>query len=297
MASVYVSQVQAIWGTDAEANLQKMEMHVNNIREEWGPSNRIVTFAEYATTGFVAGREEALAQSIPGPATRRLAALAKKTGYYICNGSMLERAKDGIYNTSLIFGPDGDIVHRYRKNFPVPGLEPLGIGGEFSVSDLPGIGKVGVMICYDGHFPEVARALAYHGAEIILWNSATFHPVKQQTRALVQARAFENSCYVVFTAGSGIFVGLGQTGNSMIADPHGIVLGECGETETIMAGFIDAGDVAKIRAEGVFGVGSTFLDFWKSDRSFPPYEPGAGAKWRASIQAGSKDRAVQEKRL
>jgi formamidase len=255
-----------------------MEMFVNNISADWGNLVNLVTFCEYAVSGFNPALLEEMAQPIPGPATERLAALAKKTGYYICNGSMIERAEDGLYNTSLIFGPDGEIVHRYSKACPWLPAENVKEGREFPVTDIPGVGKVGVMICYDGYFPEVARALAFNGAEIILWNSAGFHPLKALTTAVAQARAVENGCYVVLAAGSGIFLGLGLHGNSMFVDPNGVVISECGETETIMMDVVDAETVKTVRAEGTKGIFNVLADLSRLAHDFPQYKSAVSVK-------------------
>ena len=243
---------QGEWTTDTEANLQRMEAFVDGLSADWGDLVDLVTFCEYAVSGWdprLVSPESA--HPIPGMVTERLGALAQKSGYYICNGSMLERAEDGVYNTALIFGPDGEIVHKYRKTFPwSQGAENVKEGREFPVSDLPGVGKVGTMICYDGMMPECARALAFNGAEIILWNSMAFHPLKDVTVAAATSRAFENSCYIVLACGSGTHVGLGLFGNSMFVDPNGVVMSQAGDAPTL---FMDVVDTENVKAARTYG--------------------------------------------
>ena len=158
MRRARIGILQAEWSTDTETNLQKMESLVTRLHSEWGNRVNLLSFCEYAVTGFDPGRLRESAETIPGPATERLAQLARKTGYNICNGSMLERDGPDLFNTALIFNPEGQIVHRYRKTHPwcpPVGGEDICFGREFPVTDIPGIGKVGVMICYDAYFPKL----------------------------------------------------------------------------------------------------------------------------------------------
>jgi formamidase len=263
---------QGEWTCDADVNLQTMERFVEGARKDWGETIKLVTFCEYAVTGYDPSRLEELAQPVPGPATNRLADLAKRSGYYICNGSMLERADDGIRNTALIFGPDGEIVHRYTKTHPwSQGAETVVEGREFPVTDIPGLGKVGVMICYDGMMPECARALAFNGAEIILWNSMGFHPLRSITAATAAVRAFETACYVVLAAGSGQHVGLGLHGNSMFVNPDGIVSSEVGETATLAIDVIDGELIEAARRDGVRGICNPMATLAQFEQDYPQY--------------------------
>lgn len=253
-----IAVVQEKWTTDTEQNLSIMENSVRGIKSEWNDAIQLITFSEYAVTGFDPATVESATETIPGPATERLGKLARETGYYICNGSMLYRTEKGeLRNASVILDPDGNIIHHYDKTHPwcAPvGGECVTPGSEFPVTDIPGLGRVGTMICYDGYFPEVARSLAYNGAEIILWNSMGFHPLRELSRAIAQTRALENSCYVVLGAGSGIHVGIGLHGNSMVVDPDGVVTSEVGETATILIDLIDVRNVAQTREEGTKGL-------------------------------------------
>jgi formamidase len=258
MARPRIAVVQAVVSVDTEDNLRMMEKVVRGIAKDWGDSVRLVTFGEYAVTGFDPSRLEETAEPIPGPATERLAALARETGYYVCNGSMLERAEDGLYNTALIFGPDGELVHHYRKTHPwcpPVGGECVLPGTEFPVTEIPGLGKVGTMICYDAYFPEVARSLVYNGAEIILWNSMGINPLRDAAIATATTRAVENGCYVVLAAAAGIHVGIGLHGCSRIVDPDGVVISQVGgEAPTILVDVVDAEAARRARDEGTKGM-------------------------------------------
>jgi predicted amidohydrolase len=132
-----------------------------------------------------------VAEPIPGPSTDYFAGLAKKHGLYVVAG-LVERSGHLIYNTSVLVGPDGQLVGKYRKvTLPRGEIE----GGVCPGDDYPvfetRFGRVGLMICYDGFFPEVARQLTIRGAEVIAW------PVWGCNPLLARARACENHVYVV----------------------------------------------------------------------------------------------------
>jgi predicted amidohydrolase len=134
---------------------------------------------------------EASAEPIPGPSTAYFGKLAKQHDLYLVVG-LVERDGKTLYNTAALIGPDGQMVGKYRKvTLPRSEVE-AGItpGRDYPVFDTR-FGKVGMMICYDGFFPEVARALTVKGAEVIAW------PVWGCNPMLARARACENHVYVV----------------------------------------------------------------------------------------------------
>jgi predicted amidohydrolase len=131
------------------------------------------------------------AESIPGPSTRYFSMLAKKHDLHIVVG-LLEQADHLIYNVAVLIAPDGKIIGKYRKTSLPRGEADGGItpGTRFPVFDTE-FGKVGMMVCYDAFFPEVARQLTINGAEVIAL------PVWGCNPALAAARATENHVYVV----------------------------------------------------------------------------------------------------
>ena len=132
-----------------------------------------------------------VAEPIPGPSTEYFGQLAKEHGLYIVAG-LTEREGNVLYNTAVLIGPGGELAGKYRK-VCLPREEVKGgitPGHEYPVFDTP-FGKVGMMICWDVHFPEVARALSNAGAEIIAMPIWGGHP------ALARARAIENQIYLV----------------------------------------------------------------------------------------------------
>lgn len=131
------------------------------------------------------------AEPVPGPSTEYFGTLAKQHGLYIVAG-LLEKDKHLIYNVAALIGPDGKLVGKYRKVCLPRGEIEGGItpGTEYPVFDTR-FGKVGMMVCYDGFFPEVARELSNRGAEVIAW------PVWGCNPLLGAARACENHVYLI----------------------------------------------------------------------------------------------------
>jgi predicted amidohydrolase len=131
------------------------------------------------------------AEPVPGPSTEYFGQLARQHNLYIVAG-LLERDRHLIYNVAALIGPDGKLVGKYRKIcLPRSEIEGgIAPGSEYPVFQTR-FGKVGMMVCYDGFFPEVARKLTNNGAEVIAW------PVWGCNPLLGAARACENHVYVV----------------------------------------------------------------------------------------------------
>jgi predicted amidohydrolase len=135
-----------------------------------------------------------VAEVIPGPSTDYFGELARRHQIHIVL-SLYERDGHLVYNTAVLLGPDGRLIGKYRKvclphSEVASGVAP---GRDYPVFDTK-LGKVGLMICYDGFFPEVARALCNQGAEVIAW------PVWGCNPLLGRARACENHVYIVSSA-------------------------------------------------------------------------------------------------
>lgn len=151
----------------------------------------LVVLGETVPSAGVNASVEDIAEPIPGPSTEYFGAQAKAHRLHIVF-SLYERDAHLIYNTAVLLGTDGQLIGKYRKVSLPPGEAAKGIapGKSYPVFDTP-LGKIGMMICYDGFFPEVARELTKNGAEIIAW------PVWGCNPKLAEARACENHVYVV----------------------------------------------------------------------------------------------------
>jgi predicted amidohydrolase len=151
----------------------------------------LVVLGETVPSANVKAKPDELAEHIPGPTTEYFGSLAKQHRLHIVL-SLYEREAHLVYNTAVLLGPDGALIGKYRKVSLPPGEAAKGIapGKDYPVFDTA-LGKVGMMICYDGFFPEVARELTKNGAEVIAW------PVWGCNPKLAAARACENHVYVI----------------------------------------------------------------------------------------------------
>jgi len=139
-----------------------------------------------------------LAEPVPGPLTDWLCSLASELGVWLIPGSFYERGDAGaIHNTTAAISPTGELAAVYRKLFPWRPWERTAPGDRFVTFDIEGVGRAGLMICYDGWFPEVARHLAWMGAEVIFQPTATGTSDRNQELVLARANAIVNQVYVV----------------------------------------------------------------------------------------------------
>jgi predicted amidohydrolase len=151
----------------------------------------LVVLGETVTGIGIGKKVQEIAEPIPGPTTEYFGQLAKKHDLYIVV-SLNERDRHLVYNAAVLLGPDGKLIGKYRKVCLPRGEIEQGVapGADYPVFDTR-FGKVGMMICYDGFFPEVARELTNRGAEVIAW------PVWGCNPLLARARACENHVYIV----------------------------------------------------------------------------------------------------
>ena len=151
----------------------------------------LVVLGETLTYPGLGRKYHEVAEAVPGPSTDYFGGLAKKHDLYIVAG-LLERDGALVYNVAALIGPDGKLVGKYRKVCLPRGEVEGGIapGSGYPVFSTR-FGRVGLMVCYDGFFPEVARELTNRGAEVIAW------PVWGCNPLLARARACENQVYIV----------------------------------------------------------------------------------------------------
>ncbi len=195
-----------------------------------------------------------------------LADAAREYGLWIVGGTLpLESPEaDRVFNSSLAYAPDGRCVARYDKihlfyfdngaeryderRVIAPGTEPV-------VFELPSRDghrwRVGMSVCYDLRFPELYRALARQGADLLLVPSAfTRTTGAAHWEVLLRARAIENLAWVVAPAQGGTHENGRQTwGQSMVVDPWGTVMAQQSEGEGVVLFDLDAGQATRMRAQ------------------------------------------------
>lgn len=201
----------------------------------------------------------AVAEPLDGGFCRGLAAAAKSAGLAVV-ACVFEPAPDGrVFNTTVGFERDGSLVAVYRKIHMFDALghresDSVAPGDEVVIATLGGL-RVGFMTCYDVRFPELARALAAGGAELLVlpaaWAAGTFK--EEHWVTLVRARAIENTIWVAAAgqvpdpaelptrAPTGI-------GRSMLVDPMGVVRLDLGPAEGLGVGDVDTAQAASVRA-------------------------------------------------
>jgi predicted amidohydrolase len=177
--------------------------------------------------------------------------LAKKYGLWL-NGSMLAMNDEGRpTNASILFNPQGRQVGAYRK-IHCFGLMAedryLAAGQHLTTAETPW-GGVGLAICYDLRFPEMFRAYALAGVDMVYLPSAWPHPRLAHWRTLLRARAIENQMYLVAANQVGSDGVHDFCGHSAIIDPWGEIVLEAGETEVLLTATIETERVAEVRQQ------------------------------------------------
>ena len=187
-----------------------------------------------------------------------MAEWARRHGITLVGGSIAEQreGREKLSNTSIAFGPDGDVLGVYRKihmfDVEVEGnvyreSEAQEAGDEPVVvlADWP----IGLTVCYDVRFPELYRILALEGAELVTVPSAFTVPTgRDHWHVLMRARAIENQCYIAASAQFGMTrPGKPSYGRSLIVDPWGIVLAQAPDEETVISAELDRARLRSVR--------------------------------------------------
>ncbi len=172
----------------SQENLDEFKQYIEKAGKQKAD---IVCLSEGITIVGTAKTYMEVSEPIPGPTTKFLGKLAKKYSMYIVAG-ILEKTESLVYNTSVLIDRNGEVAGKYRKaSLPCEEIDAgLTPGESFPVFDTD-FGKIGMLICWDLHFPESARMLALQGAEII------FFPNWDSDVVITKARAIENQVYLV----------------------------------------------------------------------------------------------------
>jgi len=178
--------------------------------------------------------------------------LARELGIWLVPGTVYELTDDDrVYNTALVFNPDGEQVAKYRKMFPWRPVEQSARGVEFELFDIPGYGRVGLSICYDIWFPEHSRHLAWYGADLILNVVLTNTTDRDQELAIVRGNAIMNQVWIASVNAS---MPDGR-GRSLVVDPNGNLQASSPDASPeVLTVAIDFDRVEEVRAHGTAGV-------------------------------------------
>lgn len=261
-----VAAIQMVSTPSVAANLQQARALVLQAAEQGA---ELVALPEY----FCAmGRRDtdklACAERAgDGPIQAALAACAAEAGVWLVGGTLplVGQAPDHVRNTNLLFNPYGDCVARYDKvhlfRFATATehydesqlVEPGDAVVTAEVVDRSGqTWRLGLSVCYDLRFPELYRAQARAGADVLLVPSAFTHTTgRAHWELLLRARAVENQCYVLAPAQGGIHDNGRHTwGHSMLVDPWGQVQAEqaC-EGAGVVLGLLDRAFLQQVRQQ------------------------------------------------
>lgn len=202
----------------------------------------------FAYTAF-----EAEAEPLEGPTHEVMAKAAAEAGTWLHAGSFVERAADGtLYNTSLVFSPQGERTAVYRKihrfGFDKGEAVMMGAGEKLVTVALPDT-TLGLATCYDLRFPEQFRGLVDAGAEALVVVAGWPERRRAHWTLLAQARAVENQSYVLAVGTAGTHGDIQQAGHSIVVDPWGEVLAQAGADEEVLTVELDADKVRATREQ------------------------------------------------
>jgi N-carbamoylputrescine amidase len=239
-----IGLVQMSCSTNPDTNLNKA---IAGIREAATKGAEIVCLQELFRSQYFCREENAalfdLAETIPGPSTEAIGAVAKELGVAVV-ASLFEKRAQGLYhNTAAILDADGSLKGIYRK-MHIPD-DPLYFEKfYFTPGDLgfknfeTRYSRIGVLVCWDQWYPEGARITSLQGANVLFYPTAIgWHPAEKAQygeaqldawRTIQRAHAISNGVFVAAVNRTGFEgtpeSGLEFWGNSFVADPFGRVI-------------------------------------------------------------------------
>ena len=258
MTAVTVAAVQMTSTADKPLNLRKAE---SLVRDAAARGAVLIALPELFNC---LGEPEIIleqAEEVPGPTSESMSRLAAECQITLLAGSIAERVagEKRIFNSSLLFGPDGRQLACYRKihlfDIDLPGHVTfresaiMGTGSRIVMTQT-GVGLVGQAICYDLRFPELFRRLSAAGADLFVIPSAfTLATGRDHWEVLLRARAIENQVHVIAPNQVGRHSPSLQTyGRSMIIDPWGTVLATAPDGDAVVTAVVDLERQSEIRS-------------------------------------------------
>lgn len=264
----------AIEPNNIKVNIEKTCEWLKKAAKEY--EAELIVFPETITTGFTPNMSAndfyELISSVPGEQTYDVQKLAKELGVHVVL-PLYERGeeKGQILNGSILIDDNGDIIGKYYKTHPFPTERIEGGGwttpGNSAVVVDTKLGKIGMIICYDGDFPELSRVLALNGAEIITRPSALLRSY-EIWNITNKARAYDNHVYVLAANAVGPDAGNNYYfGNSMIISPIAQTLAHARGSEEIIATKLDPNPIKYVS----YGTKSPMIFDHLEDRNISVY--------------------------
>ena len=209
---------------DIDANLSSLEA---TVRSEVNQGTQLTVFPECFSTGYCfdsLAEAMAFSESVPGPSTDRVVKLCAELQTHVVFG-MLEKSGDQLFNVAVLIGPDG-LIGSYRKvHLPYLGVDRFTTPGDrpFEVFEAAGV-RIGMLICYDGGFPEAARVLSIRGADLIVLPTNWPPGGSYMAEFSINCRAMENGIYFAAVNRIGTENGFSFIGKSRICSPVGATI-------------------------------------------------------------------------
>ena len=244
-----IAVVQFKASTNKDENLKKI---ISYIEKAASKNATLCAFPEfmmlYTKSSQTSNELASLSETIKGNFISGISKAAKENHIQVV-GSFYEKSskKNRVYDTSFVINYSGKVVSTYRK---IHLYDALGFkesnkmmpGSKIAKPVATSIGKIGMMICYDLRFPEMSRALAVAGSEVLIAPSAWVKgPMKEEHWITInKTRAIENGCYVIAPDQ----VGNIYCGRSLVVDPYGKILLDMKKKQGI--GFVDV-DLKKVK--------------------------------------------------
>lgn len=242
---------------DKEANLSRAE---EMIKKAVGQGAKLIILPEMFNCPYEAAKFPVYAEEVGGPTWQKLSIIAREIGVFLIGGSIPELDGDRIYNTSYIFDDQGRLIAKHRKmhlfDVDIKGgqtfkeSDTLSAGDKVTVFETPS-GKIGVAICYDIRFPELARLMVQKGTDIIIVPGAfnmTTGPAHWEL--LFRTRALDNQVFTIGVAPArnpeSSYI---SYGNSIVVDPWGRVINRLGGEEGILVEELNLNLIERVRQE------------------------------------------------
>lgn len=256
MKDVRLTQIQMSVTEDRQANLTRA---IRLIDQAADTGAEIVCLPEMFTTPYSNDWFARFAEPGDGETAENLSLAARRNGVVLSGGSFPEREGNRLYNTSLLFGPNGEVLSKHRKlhlfDIDLPGRfsfresDTLSSGDALTVADTP-YGRIGTAICFDIRFPELFRLMVLEGAELIVVPAAfntTTGPA--HWHLLARSRAVDNQAFVALTSPARQGSVFQAYGHSLVATPWGDILGEADEAEALVTSCLEGTLADRIRQE------------------------------------------------
>lgn len=225
-----------------EANLRRLTALLGRVEADVD----LVVAPEMVNTGYNLDRAEellGLAEPLDGPTGSLALDLASQRDATVVLGLLEQGEDDRVYDTVLLAGSDGS-VERYRKSHLYPPEKGWFACGNETVTVSSPAGRLGVLICFEHAFPELATTLALQGAELLVIPSAVPTGYEHLLRLRTRARAQDNQIFAV----AANMAGGAFAGRSLIADPRGEIVAEAGRDEQALIADLDLDEIAAERA-------------------------------------------------